>query len=178
MKRRLARYAANSMMLVAATIGLTFIVLRLMGFVPIVVMTDSMNPTYAPGEFLVVESYDADTKLKIGDIVTFRETLESSYIPGTANDLVTHRIEAITLNGDGAIETIETRGDASEVSDELISTDQLIGVVQFNIPKLGYVSNYVVNNPLPAIGVGIVLIAALYALSAYGRGGVTKRKYL
>lgn len=166
--RRLAKYTSNGVMLLALVIGLAFILIRLLGFAPMVVLTGSMTPTYMPGDIVYLQPYDETTLLKISDVVTFQKEPE---IP----EFITHRVKTISWNQYGEIGSVQTQGDANNIADKPIGPNQIAGVVKFSIPKLGYVSNYVINNPIQSIGMGIALALSLYLLSSYGVSSFSKK---
>jgi signal peptidase len=76
---------------------------------PLVVISGSMEPEIMTGDLLIAVPVATET-LKIGDVVSLPSAL--------TNDLVTHRIEAITPNIDSGF-TISMKGDNNAFSDAL-----------------------------------------------------------
>ena len=65
-----------------------------------------------------------------------------------------------------------TKGDANEIEDsEPVHFNNVIGVPQFSIPKLGYVSDFVQHPPglYITIGVGILLIILVFLPDMLGK---------
>ncbi|EOD01703.1 signal peptidase I [Caldisalinibacter kiritimatiensis] len=104
----------------------------ILGYKPMSVLTGSMRPVLEPGDMIVAKEIDP-TKIKVGDVITYKVS-EST--------LVTHRVIEI-IKKDNKI-MFKTQGDANNVEDsKLVSTDQVVGVLAFNIPKGGYIANFI-----------------------------------
>ncbi len=126
---------------------------RIVGYTPYVVLTGSMTPTYNPGDLVYIRATDAE-KIEVGDAIT--------YVKDEALTVVTHRVVAISQSEDGTIR-FTTKGDAnSEADAKTVLAANVLGVVRFSIPKLGYVSNFLNtgNGTLIAI-VAILLVLVL-----------------
>lgn len=105
---------------------------RLFGLTPYTVLSGSMEPTYHVGSIVYVKKVDVTT-LKVGDPITFHLT---------GNVIATHRI--IEVHGAGTSDLgFRTQGDANKTEDGITPATAVIGKVVFNIPYLGYVSNFV-----------------------------------
>src|SRR3546814_13140355 len=90
------------------------------GWIPLTVLSGSMEPTYPVGSQVVVERVgpkDADD-LEVGDVITFLPRPEDTSV-------VTHRIVRKAHRPDG-IPVFTTRGDANNSDDQLQLTDQQI----------------------------------------------------
>lgn len=125
---------------------------RLMGFQCFTVISGSMEPAYSPGDLLYVKDVDVNT-IQVGDPITF--VLNEDLV------VATHRV----IRVDAEKQHFYTKGDANELEDsEPVHFNNVIGVPQFSIPKLGYVSNFVQNPPgtYITIGVGVVLILLVF----------------
>ena len=106
---------------------------RLVGFKPYTVLSGSMEPTYHVGAIIYVKEVDPDT-LKVDDPVTF-------YL-NSSRTVATHRIIEILPDG-----RLVTQGDANDTADDPISKSQVIGKPIFQISYLGYLSNFLQNQP-------------------------------
>ena len=125
---------------------------RLIGFQYFTVISGSMEPTYSVGDMLYVKEVDVNT-IEVGDPITF--LLNENLV------VATHRVTKI----DAENQHFYTKGDANEIEDsEPVHFNNVIGVPQFAIPKLGYVSDFIQNPPgmYIAIGVGIILLIAVF----------------
>lgn len=113
------------------------------GIQPFMVVSGSMEPTIHTGALVYVNTKDTD--VDTGDIIAFTE--------GNDNEMtVIHRV--VADNNDG---TLTTKGDANENEDFApIKAEQVVGTVVFNIPKLGYVTNFLQS--IKGIIVAVVLV--------------------
>ena len=126
---------------------------RLLGYQVYTVISGSMEPTYSVGDLLYVKRVDADS-IRAGDPITF--ILNENLV------VATHRVVQV----DAENQRFYTKGDANEIADsEPVHFNNVIGVPQFSIPKLGYVSNFVQNPPgmyiTLAVGAGLILLVFL-----------------
>lgn len=125
---------------------------RLLGYQCYTVISGSMEPEYNVGDLLYVKQTDVST-IKAGDPITF--VLNEDLV------VATHRVVRI----DAENQRFYTKGDANEIEDSNpVHFNNVIGVPQFSIPKLGYVSDFVQNPPgmYITIGIGIVLILLVF----------------
>ena len=125
---------------------------RVLGYKCYTVISGSMEPQYSVGDLLYVKSVDANT-IKVGDPITF--VLNEDLV------VATHRVVRI----DAEKNHFYTKGDANQIEDsEPVHFNNVIGVPQFSVPKLGYVSDFVQNSPgmYITIGIGIVLILLVF----------------
>lgn len=90
------------------------------------VLSGSMEPEFYPGDMVVVTKPNP-SKLQPNDIITFKMD----------NEIVTHRIVEKTQEG------FITQGDNNSVQDsEIITEENIIGKVIFDIPKAGYITQF------------------------------------
>ena len=125
---------------------------RIVGFRVFNVISGSMEPTYSIGDLIYVKEVDPNT-IKVGDPITF--VLNEDLV------VATHRVVEIDVEN----QHFYTKGDANETPDASpVHFNNVIGVPQFSIPKLGYVSDFVQNPPgmYIAIGVGVVLTVLVF----------------
>lgn len=130
-----------------------------MGYQCFTVISGSMEPKYSVGDLIYVKKVDVNT-IKVGDDVTF--ILNEDLV------VATHRVVRI----DAENQRLYTKGLANEIEDsDPVHFNNVIGVPQFSIPKLGYVSNFVQNPPgmYITIGVGIILILAVFLPDMIGK---------
>ena len=114
-----------------------------LGFGIAVVLSDSMVPTFATDDLLIVKA--ADT-YEVDDIVVYQD----------GHTLVVHRI--IEKNE----ETITTKGDANNTADDPITAEQIKGKVALSIPFVGKLVN-LIKSP---IGTVVLLLLAIWLLEA------------
>ena len=125
---------------------------RVLGYQCFTVISGSMEPIYKVGDLIYVKDVDPNT-IKVGDPITF--ILNEDLV------VATHRVIRI----DAENQRFYTKGDANQIEDsEPVHFKNVIGVPEFSIPKLGYVSDFVQNPPgmYITIGVGIILILVVF----------------
>lgn len=121
----------------------------ILGYKPMSVLSGSMRPVLEPGDMIVAREINP-SNVKVDDIITYKVS---------ENTLVTHRVvEVIDENGKLSF---RTKGDANNVEDSsLISQEQLVGTFVFNIPKGGYIANFM-RSPL---GFGLLILLPIILL--------------
>jgi len=98
---------------------------------PLAIVSNSMVPIFSRGDMVIIKKITQEDihKLRINDIIEYR----------LDNYRVVHRIVDIkTTNGETSF---TTKGDNNNAVDtEPVSVKQVVGVVRFKIPKVGYPS--------------------------------------
>lgn len=125
---------------------------RLFGYQCYTVISGSMEPVYGVGDLIYVKKVDVNT-IKVGDPITF--VLNENLV------VATHRVVRI----DYEKQCFYTKGDANQIEDQNpVHFNNVIGVPQFSIPKLGYVSDFVQNPPglYITIGVGVFIVVMVF----------------
>lgn len=125
---------------------------RLLGYQCYTVISGSMEPSYSVGDLLYVKKVDPNT-IKEKDPITF--LLNEDLV------IATHRVVKV----DAEKQHFYTKGDANETPDAApVHFKNVIGVPQFAIPMLGYVSDFVQNPPgtYITIAVGVILILLVF----------------
>jgi len=132
---------------------------RIIGYQCYTVISGSMAPEYNVGDLLYVKEVDVNT-IKVGDPITF--ILNEDLV------VATHRVVEI----DAENKRFYTKGDANDTVDNSpVHFNNVIGVPQFSIPKLGYVSDFVQNPPgiYITIGIGALLILLVFLPDMIGK---------
>ena len=132
---------------------------RILGYQCYTVISGSMEPAYSVGDLLYVKRVDVNA-IKVGDPITF--ILNEDLV------VATHRVVRVDTEN----QRFYTKGDANEIEDnDPVHFNNVIGVPQFSIPKLGYVSNFVQHPPgmYITIGVGIVLLLLVFLPDMFGK---------
>lgn len=97
---------------------------------PTAIVSNSMHPTYDRGDVVIIEKINAKNAEKLGkhDIIEYK----------LDNIIVAHRIIYVEKHNDGTKLYI-TKGDNNNVADtKKVKPDQIVGIVKFKIPKIGY----------------------------------------
>ena len=132
---------------------------RLLGYECYNVISPSMEPEYGVGDLLYVKDVDPTT-IKEGDVITF--IVNEDLVVGT------HRVVRV----DAENQRFYTKGDANDIEDQNpVHFNNVIGVPQFSIPKLGYVSDSLQTPPgmYITLGVAIVLILLVFVPDMIGK---------
>jgi signal peptidase len=132
---------------------------RLIGYECYTVISGSMEPKYMVGDLIYVKEVDVNS-IKAGDDITF--ILNEDLV------VATHQVVRV----DAENQRFYTKGLANEIEDQdPVHFNNVIGVPQFSIPKLGYVSDFVQNPPgmYITIGVGIILILLVFLPDMLGK---------
>ncbi|MGC5628062.1 signal peptidase I [Georgenia sp. Z1344] len=130
-----------------------FIVPRFMGWVPLTILSGSMEPTYSPGDVVVVDPDYTDPV--VGDVVTIQP------VSGDPT-LVTHRIIGVTIGQDGTM-GVTTQGDANGSVDDPVTMEQIQGRVIYGVPWVGHLTQPEVR---PWLGGAAIAVLAWIVLSS------------
>ncbi|QRY40915.1 signal peptidase I [Microbacterium hominis] len=153
--------------IVLALVAGLVVIPRVLGGDALTILSRSMEPTFSPGDIVVVKGIDdADVcaEVSVGTIV--------SYFPAP-NDptLITHRVVGKTIGtyDDDTRCRLVTQGDANSAVDEPVSPRQVRGTFLYGVPALGWVRQWIGDN------VTVVVVAAGIALVAWGLWGAGRR---
>ena len=140
-----------STILVIAVIllAIALVGVRIIGYTPYAVLSPSMTPEFVPGDLIYVKEVPLND-IQVGDVISFDASEDGT--------IVTHRVAEVDSEG----RKFYTKGDANESRDgNPVLFENVLGVVQFSIPKLGYVSNYVSSEGGRYVAIVIVLVLVL-----------------
>lgn len=132
---------------------------RLLGYQCFTVISGSMAPKYNVGDLIYVKEVDVNS-IEVGDDITFLLNEELK--------IATHRVIGI----DAEKQYFYTQGLTNNTVDDPVHFNNVIGVPQFSIPKLGYVSNFIQNPPglYYTLGIGALLILAVFLPDMFAKG--------
>jgi signal peptidase len=149
---------SGAFLLLVIALGVLVVVIpKMVGGIPLTVLTSSMIPHFPPGTLVIDRPIDP-AELRIGDVATYQIV---SGKPG----VITHRIISISSSTDGT-KTFQFKGDNNSVPDgEVVTSAQIQGEVWYSIPLLGYVNN-AVNGPSRSAMVPAIA-ALLFAYTGY-----------
>lgn len=136
---------------------------KVFGFKPYVVITESMVPVIEVNDVVVVHRFDLEDA-EVGDIITFRADIDYN----GEKEVVTHYIYSITGTGnDTIIRTNRYYENMSVAVPDtwLLSEEDILGSYWFQIPKIGYVSEFV-KSPfgIAAMVVNVGIIVGIVVL--------------
>lgn len=128
------------------------------GYMPMIVLTDSMYPTIEKGDLIIDRTVDPTT-LKVDDIVSFFDPASKS-----GDSIVTHRIVEITKDENGGLAFI-TKGDFNNTADkDPVPAEKIVGLYNgVLIPNGGDVALFMQTTT----GLIVCVIVPLALLIAY-----------
>ena len=132
---------------------------RLLGYQVFNVISGSMEPTYSVGDLIYVKDVNP-YEIEVGTPITF--VLNENLV------VATHRVVEV----DEENQHFYTKGDANDTADASpVHFNNVIGVPQFSIPLLGYVSNFIQNPPgmYITVAVGFILILIVFLPDFFGK---------
>lgn len=132
---------------------------RLMGYQVFNVVSGSMEPTYSVGDLIYVKKVNPN-EIEVGMPITF--VLNEDLV------VATHRV----IEVDAENQHFYTKGEANDTADASpVHFNNVIGVPQFSIPLLGYVSDFIQNPPgtYITIGVGVLMVLAVFLSDLFGK---------
>ena len=133
------------------------------GYMPLIVLTDSMYPTIESGDLIICHVEDAEDIVE-GDIISFFDPA------GNGTSIVTHRVLEVTEQ-DGEI-AFRTKGDGNNTEDQmLVPADKLVSVYQTRIPGAGNVAMFMQTTP------GLIVCVVLPLCLILGYDFVRRSKY-
>lgn len=144
-------WSAFTWLLVVAVVLLAAVLVgvRLFGYKPFAVVSPSMAPKYGVGDLVYALPTDPD-KIEEGDVVTFVANAEGT--------VVTHRV----VEADRESRCFYTKGDANDNQDgSPVAYENVVGVVKFSLPKMGYVSTYLTSASGRYAAVAAILVLIL-----------------
>lgn len=148
MIERICKILMNIIIIILVLVAGILFVPRLFGYENFAVISGSMEPNMPVGS-IVYSHLEDFNNIKVDDVISFKVNSET---------MVTHRVVEINQDDQSFI----TKGDANDVNDaEPVNYSQVIGVVHFCIPILGYIAMYL-RTPLGIAAIfGIVFIILL-----------------
>ncbi|GAA4415209.1 hypothetical protein GCM10023169_01310 [Georgenia halophila] len=167
MTRRILRLVGTLLAVGAVALALALVVVpRVTGWVPLTILSGSMEPTIPVGSQVIVEPVEDNSdvaRLQIGDVITFMPKPDDA-------TLVTHRVVTRSVGSDGVV-TLTTQGDANDNPDEVdLTTQQVRGVMRYHVPLAGYVAQALDGQQKSiatvALAGGLVLYAGMELLLA------------
>ncbi len=150
--RKVWNVVSTALVVIIVALAVFLMGSRLLGFRVFNVISGSMEPTYSVGDLVYVKEVDT-SEIEVGDPITF--VLNDDLV------VATHRVIAV----DAEQQRFYTKGDANKDADKNpVHFKNVIGVPQFSIPLLGYISDFIQNPPgmYITVGVGVVLIVAVF----------------
>jgi signal peptidase len=122
------------------------------GYLPLIVLSDSMNPLIESGDLIICHTAEPDS-VKEGDIIAFIDPA------GDGTSVVSHRVTSVE-NEEGAL-AFRTQGDANNAEDEQsVPAENVIGIYQTDIRGAGNVAMFLqtTNGLIVCVVIPLVLL--------------------
>ena len=132
------------------------------GYMPMIVLTESMHPTIKGGDLIIIKSAEPE-QIKVDDVITYFDPDSSK------QSTTTHRVIDIKTV-DGKL-MFETKGDANPATDGDIPAEKLVGVYQLRIAGMGKVAMFMQTTP------GLIVCVVVPLLLLVGYDVLRRRKY-
>lgn len=125
------------------------------GYLPLIVLTDSMYPEIESGDLIICHTIDAED-VKEGDVIAFFDPA------GNGTSIVTHRVvEIVEENG---TYSFRTRGDNNNTEDkDLVPGENLVGIYKSRIGGAGNVALFMQSTT----GLIVCVVLPIILLVAY-----------
>lgn len=133
------------------------------GFIPMIVLTDSMYPEIRSGDLIFCRMAEPE-EVQVGDIISFFDPA------GNGTSVVTHRV--LEISGRNGEIAWKTKGDANNVEDmDLVPASKLVGVYRSRIAGAGSVAMFMQTTP------GLIVCVACPLIIMVGYDLLRRRIY-
>lgn len=133
------------------------------GYLPMIVLTDSMYPQIHSGDLIICKTEEPEN-IQVGDVISFFDPA------GNGTSVVTHKVIEVK-NEDGQISWV-TQGIANNAADFLpVPEDNLVGVYRSRIPGLGNVVLFMQTTT------GLIVCVVVPVLLLVGLDILRRRKF-
>ncbi len=133
------------------------------GYLPMIVLTDSMYPEIESGDLIICHTIAAED-VKVNDVISFFDPA------GNGTSIVTHRVLEI-VEEDGELK-FRTKGDFNNTEDkDLVPAENLVGIYQSRIPGAGKIAMFMQSTT------GLIICVVLPIVLLVGYDIIRRRVY-
>ncbi len=133
------------------------------GYLPLIVLTDSMYPVIESGDLIICHTAKAED-IKVDDVISFFDPA------GNGTSIVTHRVVEIAEENGGL--AFRTKGDANNVEDSLLVPEKsLVGIYRSRIPSAGKIAMFMQTST------GLIVCVVLPMILLIGYEVIRSRAY-
>jgi signal peptidase len=133
------------------------------GYLPLIVLTDSMYPNIQSGDLIICRTADP-ASVEVGDVISFFDPA------GNGTSVVSHRVTSV-INEDGVL-SFRTQGDANNAEDDAtVPAENLVGVYLHRIAGAGNVAMFMQTST------GLIVCVLLPLLLLVGYDLLRRRAY-
>lgn len=125
------------------------------GYLPLIVLTDSMYPEIESGDLIICHTAEAEN-IKVGDVIAFFDPA------GNGTSIVTHRVMEVVYEDGKTL--FRTKGDNNNTEDRVpVPGEDLVGVYQNRIPNAGHIAMFMQTTA----GLIVCVVLPIILLVAY-----------
>lgn len=133
------------------------------GYLPLIVLTDSMYPEIKSGDLIICHTVDAEA-VREKDVIAFFDPA------GNGTSVVTHRVVEVITEGGKLF--FKTKGDNNNVEDKtLVPAENLVGIYQTRIAGAGNVAMFMQTTT------GLIVCVVLPIILLVGYDIIRRRLY-
>lgn len=133
------------------------------GYLPMIVLTDSMYPEIKSGDLIICHTIDAEA-VRENDVIAFFDPA------GNGSSVVTHRVAEI-VNKDGKL-SFRTKGDNNNTEDkDLVPAENLVGIYKTRIAGAGNIAMFMQTTT------GLIVCVILPIILLVGYDIIRRRVY-
>lgn len=133
------------------------------GYLPMIVLTDSMDPYIKSGDLIICHTIDAKD-IKKDDVISFFDP------EGNGTSVVTHRVTSV-INENGKL-SFKTKGDANNTEDDVaVPAEDVVGIYKTRFAKIGNIAMFMQTTP------GLILCVAVPIALIIGYDVIRRRMY-
>lgn len=126
------------------------------GYLPLIVLTDSMYPVIESGDLIICQEAEA-SEIAVDDVISFFDPA------GNGQSIVTHRVIEVVTEEDGTL-AFRTRGDNNNTEDkDLVPAENLVAVYKSRIGGAGNVAMFMQSTT----GLVVCVVLPIVLLVAY-----------
>lgn len=126
------------------------------GYLPLIVLTDSMYPVIESGDLIICRTAEPES-IAVDDVIAFFDPA------GNGQSVVTHRVVEVVTGEDGSL-AFRTRGDNNNTDDKaLVPAENLVGVYRSRIGGAGNVAMFMQSTT----GLVVCVVLPIVLLVAY-----------
>ena len=125
------------------------------GYLPLIVLTDSMYPEIESGDLIICHTAEVED-IKVGDVIAFFDPA------GNGTSIVTHRVMEVVYEDGKTL--FRTKGDNNNTEDRVpVPGEDLVGVYQNRIPNAGHIAMFMQTTA----GLIVCVVLPIILLVAY-----------
>lgn len=132
------------------------------GYIPLIVLTDSMSPAIDSGDLIICREID-NKIIGVGDVISYFDPTSTNH------SVVTHRVVEVIVEDNQHL--YRTRGDNNNIEDQvLIPEENVVGLYRYRLIGLGSVALFMQSTSGLLVIALLILLWGVYEVIAYKQG--------